>query len=95
MVEEGCPGSPQGGPTRARRAPHLAGGGRAWGVPVDPPGQPGQTDGLNQDREGPGGGWLAPVLETPAFVAGLDDIAVVGHTAEQKIRLTWGIPTEG
>ena len=37
--EASCPGSTQRGPSRARSAHHEAGGGRAWGVPVDPPGQ--------------------------------------------------------
>ncbi len=46
----------------------------AWGVPVDPPGQPGRRCARAD---------LRAVLEAPALVSGLQDVAVVGQTVEQ------------
>ena len=43
---------------------------------MDPPGQP--------PGGGSGGRVLAAVTEPPAVVAGLDDVAVVGETVEQR-----------
>ena len=61
---------------RAPAAPPPRAGGRRARIPVDPPGQPAGV--------GSGEGFSASVIEAPAFVACLDDVAMVGQTIKQR-----------
>lgn len=56
-------------------------------VPVDPPGEPAIADG--GCRAG-----SAAVLEPPAFIAGFDDVAVMGQAIQQR-RGHLGVPEDG
>jgi hypothetical protein len=54
---------------------------------VDPPGQP--------QGGGPGEGFSAPVFEAPAVVAGLHDVAMMGHAVEQRGGHLGGVVEDG
>src|ERR1700755_3312886 len=72
----GRPGSPWRGPARGAEWPPGAAERHARGGAVDPPGRPAGG--------GVRGGGSGAVLEAPALVSGLDDVAVVGQAIQER-----------
>src|SRR3982750_3311777 len=69
---QACPGSEQEGPARVAQCPHERRSGARGRCLFAHRGKP---------------GWhSAAVSETPAFVAGFDDFAVMGQTVEERRR---------
>ena len=73
-----CPGSEQEGPARVAQCPHQRRSGARGRCLFAHLGKPG--GGVRGGGEFGSGA----VLEAPAFVAGLDDLAVVGQAIEQS-----------